>query len=68
MEGLRIRELFQEDLPPSSKKETKAQTENSLVVQWLRLCTFTAKGEGSIPGGKIKTPPQAKGHGQKNKN
>ena len=68
MEGLRIRELFQEDLPPSSKKETKAQTGNSLVVQWLRLCTFTAKGEGSIPGGKIKASPQAKGHGQKNKN
>ena len=57
MEGLRIRQLFQEDLPPWSKKETKAQRGKSLVAQWLRLCTFTAKGEGSIPGEKIKDPP-----------
>ena len=24
--------------------------ENSLVVQWLGLCTFTAEGPDSIPG------------------
>ena len=23
---------------------------SSLVVQWLELCAFTAKGMGSIPG------------------
>ena len=23
---------------------------NSLVVQWLRLCAFTAESPGSIPG------------------
>ena len=23
---------------------------NSLGLQWLGLCTFTAKGQGSIPG------------------
>ena len=37
---------------------------NPLVVQWLGLCTFTARGRGSIPrwGAKI---PQAVWHGQK---
>ena len=37
----------------------------SLVVQWLRLCAFTAKGLGLIPcqGSKI---PQATWCGQKN--
>ena len=29
---------------------------NSLVVQWLRLCAFTAKGLGSIPGWGTKIP------------
>ena len=29
---------------------------NSLVVQWLELCAFTAKGAGSIPGRGIKIP------------
>ena len=23
---------------------------SSLVVQWLELCAFTAKGTGSVPG------------------
>ena len=36
------------------------------MVQWLRLCTFTAKAEGSIPGGKIKTSPhEPRGTGKK---
>ena len=29
---------------------------NSLVVQWLGLCVFTAKGPGSIPGQGTKIP------------
>ena len=39
---------------------------NSLVVQWLRLCTFTAKGPGSIPGQGTKIP-QAVWSSQKKK-
>ena len=39
---------------------------NSLAVQWLGLCTFTADGVGSIPGWGTKIPP-ATGHGQKKK-
>ena len=30
--------------------------ENSLVVQWLGHCTFTAKDSGSIPGRGTKIP------------
>ena len=29
---------------------------NSLVVQWLELQTFTAKGVGSVPGRGTKNP------------
>ena len=29
---------------------------NSLVVQWLGLCAFTAEGPGSIPGQGTKIP------------
>ena len=29
---------------------------NSLVIQWLGLCTFTTKGLGSIPGWGTKIP------------
>ena len=29
---------------------------NSLVVQWLGLCVFTAEGTGSIPGWGTKIP------------
>ena len=39
---------------------------NSLVVQWLGLCTFTAKGPGSVPGRGTKIP-QAMQHSQKKK-
>ena len=38
----------------------------SLVVQWLRLCTSTAWGTGSIPGQGTKIP-RAMWHGQKKK-
>ena len=38
---------------------------NSLPVQWLGLCTFTAKGTGPIPGWGTKSP-QAARYGQKN--
>ena len=31
-------------------------TGNSLVVKWLGLCAFTAKGLGSIPGRGTKIP------------
>ena len=39
---------------------------NSLVVQWLGLCTFTAEGVGSVPGWGTKIP-QAVRRGQKEK-
>ena len=39
---------------------------NSLVVQWLGLCTFTAEDPGSIPGRETKIP-QAEWCGQKKK-
>ena len=32
---------------------------NSLVVQWLGLCTFTAGGTGSIPDWGTKIPQAA---------
>ena len=32
---------------------------NSLAVQWLGLCTFTAEGPGSIPGWETKIPHSA---------
>ena len=32
---------------------------NSLAVQWLGLCTFTAEGTGSIPGRGTKIPQAA---------
>ena len=31
----------------------------SLVVQWLRVCTFTARGRGLIPGRGTKIPHTA---------
>ena len=48
------------------KKKKKKTLGNSLVVQWLRLHTFTAVGLGSIPGRGTKIP-QAVLHGQTNK-
>ena len=34
----------------SQYTQVKLHFRNSLVVQWLALCTFTAEGLGSIPG------------------
>ena len=50
--------------PKNKKKTTELKTAlknkidfgNSLVVQWLGLCAFTAKGLGSIPGRGTKIP------------
>ena len=44
----------------------KKERGTSLVVQWLRLCTYNAGCTGSVPdwGTKI---PHASGHGQKKK-
>ena len=39
---------------------------NSLVVQWLGFCAFTAEGPGSIPGRGTKIP-QATWRGGKKK-
>jgi len=35
----------------------KENNGNFLVVQWLGLSTFTARAQGSIPGGRTKIPP-----------
>ena len=40
---------------------------NSLAVQWLGLCAFTAEGLGSFPGQETKMP-QAVRHRQKKQN
>ena len=40
--------------------------ENSLVVQWLRLCTSTAEGASLIPGGGTKIPYVVKNKFKKN--
>ena len=48
----------------SGKCTRKEKTGNSLVVQWLGRCSFTAEGAGSIPGWGTKIP-QAMGCGQK---
>ena len=42
--GGRIREAW------TGVFQKQSQTENSLAVQWLGLCAFTAQGTGSIPG------------------
>ena len=52
---------------PSPSDALKAEIQgNSLAIQWLRLCTLTAEGLGSIPGQGTKIP-QAMRHGQKKK-
>ena len=38
-----------------------------MAVQWLRLCTSTAGGAGSIPGQGNKIPKAALDAGKKNK-
>ena len=44
----------------------KVEQENSLVVQWLGLCTFTDEDLGLIPGWGTKIP-QAVWNNQKKK-
>ena len=40
----------------SAVSERKNQyPENSMAAQWLGLCTFTAKGRGSIPGLELRS-------------
>ena len=42
------------------KKKYQIQfPQNSLVVQWLGLCAFTAEGTGSIPGRGSRIPQAA---------
>lgn len=41
---------------------------NSLAVQWLGLCVFTAEVPGSIPGRGIKIPKAARQKKQNNNN
>ena len=36
--------------------EGKEEFGNHLVVQWLELCAFTAKGPGLVPGQGTKIP------------
>ena len=36
--------------------ERTGDSGNSLVVQWLGLCAFSAEGQGSIPGQGTKIP------------
>lgn len=38
---------------------SKCRTGTSLAVQWLRLCTPTAGGKGSVPGGGTRIPHTA---------
>ena len=48
------------------KRTFKSALGNSLVVQWLGLCAFTAEGPGSVSGQGTKIP-QATQHSQKKK-
>ena len=47
--GGRIREAW------TGVFQKQSQTENSLAVQWLGLCAFTAQGTGSITGWRTET-------------
>ena len=49
-----------------TEKTQNMQVKNSLAMQWLVLCVFTAMGPGSVPGRGTKIP-QAAWHGQKTK-
>ena len=57
-DDMKIREafhIFNQDMeatsmPISRRMDKKAMVGNSLVVQWLRLCTPDTGGLGSIPG------------------
>ena len=45
---------IQQSLDDMFRKLGKNRIGNSLVVQWLSLCTFTAMGPGSITGREAK--------------
>ena len=47
---------FQENCFHGKEQELNIRLGNSLVVQWLGLCAFTAEGAGSIPGWGTKIP------------
>ena len=49
-----------------STQHTEIYMGTSLAVQWLRLCTFNARGLGLIPGVETKIPHTARCD-QKNK-
>ena len=55
------------ELPQYDKLHLKKKSSgNSLVVQWLGLPAFTAKGAGSISGPRAKIPKTVQ-HGRKKK-
>ena len=54
-------------LPNFEKLHYLRNAESFLIVQWLGLCTFTARGPESVPGWGTEIP-QAVLRGQKNKN
>ena len=47
----------------TKQKETHrlSKQRDSQVIQWLRLCAFTAQGVGSIPGQGTEIPQAASG-------
>ena len=42
-------------IQPAAQTRKERGSQNSLVDQWLGLCPFTAKGQGSILGQGTKT-------------
>ena len=48
--------IFDNTYQLSSEPSNRRGFGNSLVVQWLELCTLTAKSPGSIPSWGTKTP------------
>ena len=69
-ESLKIASVCKILGPPVTTRKLIEQknrvTWNSLSVQWLRHCAFTAEGPGLIPGQGTKIP-QAAPHSQKKK-
>lgn len=51
-------------LPNFEKLHYLRNAESSWIVQWLGLCTFTARGPKSVPGWGTEIP-QAALHGKK---
>lgn len=51
----------------SSEPSNKRGFENCVVVQWLGLCTLTAKSPGSIPGWGTKIPQAVQRYQKQNK-